>query len=134
MKVVLDTNIYVSTLHFGGAVKEIFKALGEEKITVCVSEEITREVLRILKSKLDWSNQQLEEARQLISSIGEYYPSPSQVTFLKSDPSDNIILACAVAAKADYIITGDKKHILPLKKIGRTKIVSAAEFLKDVHL
>ncbi len=51
---------------------------------------------------------------------------------IKKDATDNHILACALEAKADFLVTGDKKHILPLKKIGATRIVSPAEFLHEV--
>lgn len=43
--------------------------------------------------------------------------------------ADNQILACALEARADYLVTGDLKHIYPLQNVGRVKIVSPAEFL-----
>jgi len=44
-----------------------------------------------------------------------------------TDPADNFLLAMAEAAKADYLITGDRRHLLGLKRHGRTRIVSARE-------
>lgn len=49
---------------------------------------------------------------------------------VKNDPSDNKILECAITAEADYIVTGDKNHLLPLKRYKNTKIVSPSEFLR----
>ncbi len=40
------------------------------------------------------------------------------------------LLECALAARADYLVTGDKEHLLPLRSIGRTQIVTPAAFLE----
>ena len=45
------------------------------------------------------------------------------------DPKDNRYLACAIDGKADYLVTGDKKHLLSLKQIGKTAIVSPRELM-----
>ncbi len=52
------------------------------------------------------------------------------ISIVKDNLSDNKILACAVAAKANYLISGDKKHILLLKKIKNIPILSPEQFLK----
>jgi len=55
---------------------------------------------------------------------------PSEVPeIIASKKADNQILACALEARADYLVTGDLKHICPLQNVGRVKIVSPAEFL-----
>lgn len=54
-----------------------------------------------------------------------------KVHLVRAKKDDNRILECAISAKADYLITGDKKHILPLRKVGKTMIVSPAEFLNE---
>lgn len=54
-----------------------------------------------------------------------------RVDEIKSDPTDNIILEAALEAKADLIISGDKKHLLSLKEFEGIKIISAADFLKQ---
>jgi len=56
---------------------------------------------------------------------------PADVEF-PADPADAKILACAVAGKADVIVTGDKRHLLPLKKYRGIPIVSPAEFLDRI--
>lgn len=54
-----------------------------------------------------------------------------KVSIIKSKDDDNRILECALESKADYIISGDKRHILPLKELEGIKIVSVSEFLED---
>lgn len=52
-----------------------------------------------------------------------------KLSVIKEDKPDNRILECAVAAKADFIVSGDK-HLKALKEFGGIKIISASEFLK----
>lgn len=54
-----------------------------------------------------------------------------KVHLIRAKKDDNRILECAMSAKADYLITGDKKHILPLGEVGKTRIISPAEFLNE---
>jgi predicted nucleic acid-binding protein len=52
-----------------------------------------------------------------------------RITLVTAKDDDNRILECAVAARADYLVTGDKEHLLPLRSIGPTQIVAPAAFL-----
>jgi putative PIN family toxin of toxin-antitoxin system len=49
---------------------------------------------------------------------------------LSRDPQDSPVLAMAIAGKADYLVSGDRRGLLSLKPVGATRIVTAAEFLK----
>ena len=51
---------------------------------------------------------------------------------VKHHRADNLILACAVEASADYLVTGDRRHLLPIKQFRGTRIVNAASFLSDL--
>ena len=55
----------------------------------------------------------------------------TQISIIKKKENDNRILECALKGKVDYIVTGDKKHILPLKNFQGIKIVTVAQFLKE---
>jgi len=48
---------------------------------------------------------------------------------LSADPDDNPLLAMAMAGEVDYLISGDKRDVLMLKKIGKTRIITARRFL-----
>lgn len=50
------------------------------------------------------------------------------IDVIKKDPKDNKILEIAEEVKTDYIVSGDKKHILPLKKYNKTRILTATDF------
>ena len=51
---------------------------------------------------------------------------------LCNDPDDNPILAMALESKADFLVTGDKRDLLSMRRVGQTPIVSAAEFLLEL--
>ena len=53
-----------------------------------------------------------------------------KVDIVKNDEADNRILECALEAQAHYLVSGDKRHLLPLKKFEGIRIVSPAEFLE----
>jgi len=56
--------------------------------------------------------------------------SKLRVNVIKEDPPDDKLLGCAVEVKADYLISGDNEHLLPLRNFQGIKIISPSEFLK----
>ncbi|HAW60466.1 MAG TPA: putative toxin-antitoxin system toxin component, PIN family, partial [Actinobacteria bacterium] len=66
---------------------------------------------------------------QRITSISAIVDPSEKLSVIKEDESDNRILECAIAAKADFVISGDR-HLQALKESRSIKIVSASEFLK----
>lgn len=48
---------------------------------------------------------------------------------LSDDPDDNPLLALAIASESDYLVSGDKRDVLSLKKVGKTRILTARRFL-----
>ncbi|MEK7634033.1 MAG: putative toxin-antitoxin system toxin component, PIN family [Patescibacteria group bacterium] len=132
IKVILDTNIIVSSIVFGGKPRDIFSLVQEGKIEAYISSFILYEVKEVLTKKFDFNDEKLKEVRQLIKDNFIVISPRISLQTIKVHLLDNKVLEAAVEAKADYLITGDKKHILPLKKIKNTKIVSPEEFLKQL--
>jgi putative PIN family toxin of toxin-antitoxin system len=129
-RVVLDSNIYISAVLYGGNPEEILEFARSKIIEVYISKPIIEEVLRTLGEKFGWSENQLAELEIELKEISKTVEIRDNSFVFKADPADKIILNCALAAKADYLVSGDKKHILTHKKIGKTKITSAKEFLR----
>lgn len=128
-RVVLDTNIYISAIMFGGKPEKIRKLSREKKIELFASEAILEEIARVLRRKFNWPSWQIS---QVIDDIRELsiLVVPSQTLFLiKKDDSDNRILECAVEGQAQYIISGDTQHLLPLREYQGIKILSPGSFL-----
>lgn len=130
MRIVLDTNALVSALLFSGVESQLVRLWQGGSVTLLISRPILDEYLRVLaypKFKLTRS-----EIRGLIE--GEVLPfveivHPTQrVKAIKSDPSDNKFLECALAGQAEVLISGDKQ-VLALRTYRKVRIQSPAEFL-----
>ena len=133
MKVVCDTNVLISGILFGGNPRKILELASEGEITNYISPAIAEEFQGVLaRPKFGLTSQQcisiMEEVRDLFVSV-----SPKQeVDVVQADPDDNAILACALSAKAEMIISGDP-HLRNLKEFRGIVIVSPAEFLKRIR-
>ena len=131
MKVVLDTNIYLSGLIFPKSPPALILYLAKQaKFSVYCSGFIITEISRNLKLKFGYEDIAAEKIIEDILKYVKLITPKKSINIITAKKDDNRILDCAVAAKADFLVTGDKKHILPIRKIGQTKIVSAAEFIR----
>jgi putative PIN family toxin of toxin-antitoxin system len=132
MRVVLDANVYISALLVGRGCEEILTLGRTGVIQVLSSPEIIDEVASVLRRKFHWSPADIRPFLDEASDLCRMIPfDPAEVEF-PADPADAKILACAVAGKADVIVTGDRKHLLPLKRYRGMPIVSPAEFLEQI--
>ncbi len=129
VKVVLDTNTYISAILFGGKPEKIRKLSKEGKIELLVSEAIIAEVAEILRKKFNWESWQISQMIDEIRETATLVIPNQTLSIIKKDEDDNRILECAVEGKAHYIISGDKRHLLPLKEYQGINILSPAEFL-----
>lgn len=130
MKVVIDTNIFVSAL-YGGNPREIIDLWKKGKLILCLTQEIFEEYIDVfLRFKI--MGNELKELFDLFAeghSI-DFVSKTPKLNIVKNDPSDNKFFECAIAAKAPYLISGDKE-ILCVKKYITLKVVAAKEFLKQ---
>ncbi len=91
---------------------------------------ILGEVERVLREKFGWEEDRAARAVAQIRRIsGEIHAPGESVDVIEDDPTDNRILECALAAGADLIVTGDKKHLLPLGSFRGISIVGLRAFL-----
>ena len=130
MRVVLDTNVYISAILFGGNCEEILRLAGLGSFEILISKAILLEIKSVLKDKFNWTGKQVAAATSYIKDITTEIKPDIALIVVRNDPSDNKIIECAVSGKARYIVTGDRNHLLPLKKYKNIKILSPAEFLK----
>lgn len=129
-KVVLDTNIIISAILFGGKPQEILLLVLKGKIWNFISRYILEEVRGVLRKKFSFSEEKLDKIEWLLGECSIVVEPDFSLAKIKNKPADNRILEAAVFAGADYLISGDTKHLLPLGKIKKTKIVSAEGFLR----
>jgi len=129
VKVVLDTNIWISAIFFGGKLIKILEYWKKEKFTLFFSPETFSE----LKNKLLFWGKKLkaeEKAKEYLYLINKKaeFVYPQKKFSLCDDPTDNKFLDLAWKTKADYLVSRDKK-VLKVGKIDKTKIISPRKFL-----
>lgn len=129
-KVVLDTNILVSALNFPGKERKIFDLFLQGEIDVYISPFILEELSYTLVKKFKWKNSDCQKIIKKIKKKAVLVEPKERISIIKEKEADNRILECAFEAKVDFIISGDKKHLFPLKKFKGIKILRASEFLK----
>jgi len=129
-RVVIDTNVFVSGLNFAGKPGEVLELFIRGDIEVIISPFILSEIERILRERFDWIEGNIHHVLNRIKRQTILVHPKLKVTIIKRKDDDNRILECAIEGNAQYLISGDRKHLLPLKEYQGTKILSPAEFLK----
>src|SRR4030042_1565651 len=130
IRVVIDTNIFVSSF-LGGNPRKIIDLWKNEEIALCLSKDILDEYIDVLQ-RVGLKDE--NEIGELLSFFAKgfnilFTTNVPQIKAVKDDPDDDKFIECAVALKADIIITGDKALITIGKYIG-IKILTPQEFLK----
>ena len=134
MRVVVDTNIIISSIFWGGAPYEIIRLGLDGKIEICSSTSILNEVRKVLQDPKEKFKLSEEETNNIIQTIRECVSiteSKEKVT-LSRDPKDDHILECAATSKATFIVTRDNE-LLVLKEYLQTKIISPNDFLHIIR-
>jgi uncharacterized protein len=128
IRTVIDTNIVISSL-WGGNAKSIIDLWAAGKITAVLSPDVLGEYTDVLAG-FNVSQEQMESFLEVfMDSKYTVFVNPAhKIDAVKKDRKDNMFIECAIAGKADYIISGDK-HLLEIKEYGGIKIVKAAELL-----
>lgn len=128
--VVVDTNVIVSALLFGGTPGRLIDLWKEGRIQLFVCQEIIDEIMRVLT----YPRFQLSEKEisyliyDEILPYSEIVDIPSGPVIISRDPSDDKFIRCAESAGADVIVSGDR-HLLSLKEHGDIKILTPVRFL-----
>ena len=131
MRVVFDTNIYVSAfaLH-GEQAEKAIDAILESRVSLIISKPIIDELLRVLAEKFAQDAEALSRTALFINSIAETV-NPRRKLKVLADVPDNRILECALTGNADAIVTGDKA-MLALGEYKGVRIISLREYLKSL--
>ena len=128
MRVVFDTNIFISALAIPGSLAEkaTLKIIEGEDILL-ISKDIINEVLPVLSSKFSRDKEGLSHVAVILSELGELVKPTGKVSIFKDDP-DKRILECALHGKADVLVTGDKE-VLRLREYEQIRIMSLKEYV-----
>ena len=126
MRILIDTNILISALFFGGLPKRLLAELGEE-FKICVNEKIVAEYNEQIDRKISNPKYKLnEDLREKFFRSLQSFEMKSDLKICR-DPDDDKFLNCAIDAKAIYIVSGDN-DLLTIKNFAGIEIVTAKEF------
>lgn len=113
LRVVFDSNVYISALLFDGPPRQIMELAIERHVVLIASDAIITETARKLRDKFSWPDHRIEQFVRATSKLAELHGSKKRLSIVSDEP-DNRVLECAVEGDADLIISGDK-HLLRLK-------------------
>jgi len=127
IRVVLDSNIYISALLFGGNPRRILQLAEESAFELAVSPEIRSEVEETLLEKFRWTGTEVAWVADRLWPHAQLVIPESSISDC-SDPDDNRVLECALDSPARVVVTGDR-HLLALDPWRGIRIVTARAFL-----
>ena len=136
MRVVLDTNQHISAIiRPNGNPDQILQLWHLGLIEMAISPAILEEFQRVarrprIQQKYNLSDGDITDYLEVLREFAIVVPGSITVDAVPDDPDDNIVIACALEAEADLIISGDQ-HLLTLGSYQGIPIVKAADFLSN---
>jgi len=130
-RVVLDTNVLVSSLITRGKARELWLKAVDKKLTLVTSAQIVKEFMEAMrreKFKRYVDTEDIERFTRILIQTAKMTRVRSKHKVVREDPDDDIIINTAHDGGAEYIVSGDG-HLLTLKRLGEIKIVTVTEML-----
>lgn len=137
MRLVLDTNVVASAVLWGGVPRQLLQDGREKRLSLFTSIRLLAELTDILvrpkfERKLAASGLTIEQIVDRYAELAAVVQPAAIAPTVLDDPDDDQVLACAVAARANLIVSGDRRHLLPLGSFEGMPIVSPAEALRII--
>ena len=132
LRIVLDTNVIISGVLFGGVPRSILESLISRRHDFFLSMPILEEVREVLgRPKFGFENEEASMVLEELHSVCTIVKPAEPINFIADDPDDNRILECAVRAEADIIVSGDS-HLLSAGSYKGIKILSPRQFVSSL--
>jgi uncharacterized protein len=133
-RVLCDTNVLVSAFIAGGPPSRVVEAAIDGRIELVVAEPVLDELDRVLTAKLGFDAERVREIAALLCELaGEPIAAPTSAPeSITGDPDDDVILACGVNAEVQIIVSGDRKHLLPVVEHRGVRIVTPQALLAEL--
>lgn len=129
MRIILDTNVFVSGIFFSGPPFQILQAWRAGQISIVLSPEIFDEYQRVANILAEeFPPVDLTALLNIIQSKAEFYDAPSLPEPVCTDPNDDKFFACAVASNVTIIVSGDK-HLLQASGFQNITTIKPREFV-----
>ena len=130
LRVVVDTNVYISAIFWGGKPRHVIDLGRDGEIQIFTSEDIEQEILDKLMTKFGMNSDDAGRVMADFSTFTKLIRVSRRIHVVKDDPDDDKFIECAVECNAEFIISGDK-HLLNMRKYEGIDIMNVATFLKS---
>ena len=133
IRAVIDTNVTVSGLLFGGIPFEIIHAALDRRFVWVTSPTLMEETRRVLQSrKFGLTHQEMRVLTKPLFEMAEIIIPEEKVSVISRCPADNRVLECAVEGYCSYIVSGDRHDLLSLIRYRDIEIIKARDFLERI--
>jgi len=129
-KIVLDTNILISALIYGGKPEKIYNLVLDKQLISVTSPILLSELTEILIKKFKFELSRIKRLEKIIKN-NFIIVNPSKIISLLKDDDDNRVLEAAIEGKCTYIVTGDS-DLLDLVNFKNIKIATPDVFLSNL--
>jgi putative PIN family toxin of toxin-antitoxin system len=131
MKIVLDTNVFISGIFFGGPPAQILQSWRQSKVKIFLTEQILMEYQRVaeeLSSRYPSVN--IEPIIELFTIFGEFVETKGILETICEDSDDNKFIECAIASQSKLIVSGDK-HLLKISGYKDIEVLKPRQFVDN---
>jgi len=129
IRIVADTNVYVSAIVFGGTCEAILALARAGVVDLAISPPILGELRAVLRETFAWPDAHVREAIAEVAGLTRLVRPAKRLEGIVSHDPDHRMLECAVAAQAAFLVTGNTKYFHALKTFQGVQIVTPRQFL-----
>ena len=131
MTVVFDTNVVVSASFWRGKPFDCLVAWAQGRCAAAVSPALLAEYQETMEElRLEYPGRKSVRWVEALTESADLVFPAERATGATLDPGDQMVLECALAAEAECIVSGDKKHLLPLREFRGVRIMNPSDFLR----
>lgn len=134
LRTLCDTNVLVSAVIAGGPPSRVVEEAIDGRLALVLADPVLTELERVLTVKLGFEPERARGMRTFLSDLASERVSASAESpeAITGDPDDDVILACAVAAKVEILVSGDRRHLLPVGEHRGVRIITPQALLAEL--
>jgi uncharacterized protein len=129
-----DTNVLVSAFIASGPPSRVIEAAIDGRIQLVLADPVLDELARVLAVKLGFERSRVQEIDKFLTRLADErittptHP-PEAVT---GDRDDDVVLACAIAARVEVLVSGDRRHLLPVGEHHGVRLITPQALLAEL--
>lgn len=134
LRTLCDTNVLVSAVIAGGPPSRVVEEAIDGRLALVLADPVLTELERVLIVKLGFEPERARGMRTFLSDLASERVSASAESpeAITGDPDDDVILACTVAAKVEILVSGDRRHLLPVGEHRGVRIITPQALLAEL--